>query len=86
MKPIYDFISTAKEEEKPFFVWYAPFLPHTPHNPPASLLKKYTQPGRAKDVAKYYAMCEWFYQTCGELSDYLNGPPLRTSPPNIQIH
>ena len=72
MKPIYDFISNAQKEQKPFFVWYAPFLPHTPHNPPAALLKKYTQPGRARDVAKYYAMCEWFDQTCGELSDYLD--------------
>ena len=41
MKPIYDFIDKAKQQQKPFFVWYAPFLPHTPHNPPERLLKKY---------------------------------------------
>jgi len=46
--------------------------PHTPHNPPERLLKKYTQPGRATDVAKYYAMCEWFDETCGELLGYLD--------------
>ena len=24
------------------------------------------------DVAKYYAMCEWFDETCGELLEYLD--------------
>ncbi|MEO0474735.1 MAG: sulfatase [Planctomycetota bacterium] len=67
MKPIADFMDLALKEEKPFFLWYAPFLPHTPHNPPKRLLDKYTDDGRAADVAKYYAMCEWFDETCGEL-------------------
>jgi arylsulfatase A-like enzyme len=47
-------------------------LPHTPHNPPERLLKKYAKAGRAQDVAKYYAMCEWFDETCGELLGYLD--------------
>jgi arylsulfatase A-like enzyme len=67
MQPIADFMDHAIKEDKPFFVWYAPFLPHTPHNPPKRLLDKYTKEGRANDVAKYYAMCEWFDETCGEL-------------------
>ena len=46
MGPINDFIDTAVEAEKPFFIWYAPFLPHTPHTPPERLLKKYQQDGR----------------------------------------
>ena len=41
MQPIYDFVDGAVKEQKPFFVWYAPFLPHTPHTPPERLLKKY---------------------------------------------
>jgi arylsulfatase A-like enzyme len=53
MKPVTDFIDLATKEKKPFLLWYAPFLPHTPHNPPKRLLKKYTKPGRAADVAKY---------------------------------
>jgi arylsulfatase A-like enzyme len=72
MNPVTDFIDLAVLEGKPFFVWYAPFLPHTPHNPPTRLLEKYTGNGRAMDVAKYYAMCEWFDETCGELLDYLD--------------
>lgn len=65
MKPIFDFLDTAQDQ--PFLLWYAPFLPHTPHNPPAKYLSKYTKDGRAMDVAKYYAMCEWFDETCGTL-------------------
>ena len=72
MKPITDFIDEATEAKKPFLLWYAPFLPHSPHNPPERLLEKYSQPGRAEDVAKYYAMCEWFDETCGELLGYLD--------------
>lgn len=77
MEPITEFIDHALEEEKPFFVWYAPFLPHTPHNPPERLLKKYQREGRALDVAKYYAMCEWFDETCGSLIDCLEEREIR---------
>ncbi|MDP7020258.1 MAG: sulfatase-like hydrolase/transferase [Pirellulaceae bacterium] len=72
MQPVTDFIDHAVAKKKPFFVWYAPFLPHTPHNPPARLLDKYTEDGRAPDAAKYYAMCEWFDETCGQLLNHLD--------------
>lgn len=75
--PITDFIDLAIGAEKPFFVWYAPFLPHTPHNPPERLLRKYQRPGRQDDISKYYAMCEWFDETCGELVGYLNEKGIR---------
>jgi len=71
IKPLTNFIDTAVAKEKPFFVWYAPFLPHTPHNPPNDLLKKYQKEGRQDDEAKYFAMCEWFDQTCGEVIGHL---------------
>jgi arylsulfatase A-like enzyme len=71
MTPVTNFIDHAVAEQKPFFVWYAPFLPHTPHDPPQRLLKKYQNPNRADDVAKYYAMCEWFDETCGDLMAHL---------------
>lgn len=72
MQPVTEFIDHAVDQKQPFFVWYAPFLPHTPHNPPQRLLDHYTKAGRAMDVAKYYAMCEWFDETCGELLDHLD--------------
>lgn len=77
IQPVKDFIDLAIEKQQPFLTWYAPFLPHTPHNPPAQILKKYSEPGRSMDQAKYYAMCEWFDSTCGELLDYLNKKEIR---------
>ncbi len=67
LQPIKDFLDIAKQEQKPFFLWYAPFLPHQPHHPPQRLLDKYTAKVASISVAKYYAMCEWFDETCGEL-------------------
>jgi uncharacterized sulfatase len=72
MQPVYDFIEGARKEAKPFFVWYAPMLPHEPHNPPERLLKQYRAEGRDLRLAKYYAMCEWFDETCGQLLDHLD--------------
>jgi arylsulfatase A-like enzyme len=85
MQPVTDFIDSAVAGKKPFLVWYAPFLPHTPHNPPARFLKKYSAPGRAPDVAKYYAMCEWFDETCGVLLDHLDQRGLRENTVVIYI-
>ncbi len=85
MKPVTDFIDEATKAHKPFLLWYAPFLPHTPHNPPQRLLEKYRKPGRAADVAKYFAMCEWFDETCGELLDYLDQKGVRKNTMVIYI-
>ncbi len=72
LKPIEDFVDMAVDQDKPFFLWYAVFLPHTPHNPPQRLLKKYQQEDRPRPIARYYAMCEWFDETCGQLLGYLD--------------
>jgi arylsulfatase A-like enzyme len=72
MQPVTDFIDQAVSEQKPFFIWYAPFLPHTPHNPPKRLLSKYTGRGLALDIARYYAMCEWFDETCGAVLNHID--------------
>ncbi|SEQ09485.1 sulfatase-like hydrolase/transferase [Neolewinella agarilytica] len=72
MDTLFNYIDYALEEEKPFFVWYAPYLPHRPHNPPDSLFQKYLPLAPSEYVAKYWAMCEWFDNTCGELIDYLD--------------
>jgi len=72
MAPVFDFIRETQAQQKPFFLWYAPMLPHTPHNPPERLLKKYQQEGRPEALAKYFAMCEFFDETCGELLSHLD--------------
>ncbi|MFH1265477.1 MAG: sulfatase-like hydrolase/transferase [Planctomycetota bacterium] len=70
MDPIFHFIDRA--EGRPFFLWYAPFLPHQPHNPPQRLLEKYRDKTDSIHVARYWAMCEWFDETCGQLLDFLD--------------
>ena len=70
MKPIYDFVTSC--EKTPFFVWYAPMLPHEPHDPPERILQKYLVEGRDRRLATYWAMCEWFDETCGELIQWLD--------------
>jgi uncharacterized sulfatase len=77
LAPIFNFIDMAVEEEKPFLIWYAPFLPHWPHTPPERLLKKYHVDGRPLTVAKYFAMCEWFDETCGQLLGRIDDKGLR---------
>lgn len=72
MQPIYDFIATAQNENKPFMVWYAPMMPHRAHNPPKRILKKYLDKTPSEFVAKYWAMCEWFDETVGQLLNHLH--------------
>ncbi len=71
MKPIHDFLA-GPAKGKQWFVWYAPMLPHEPHNPPARLLKKHEDGKLHPKLAKYHAMIEWFDETVGDLLDHLS--------------
>jgi uncharacterized sulfatase len=77
MQPVFDFIDKNAAAKKPFFVWYAPMMPHTPHNPPKRILDKYAGKTPAPAVDAYDAMCEWFDETCGQLIDHLDQKKLR---------
>jgi uncharacterized sulfatase len=72
MQPIDDFMASAVADHKPFFVWYAPLLPHEPHEPPARLLEKYHDQAPSPHVARYWAMVEWLDETVGQLLDRLD--------------
>ncbi len=72
MRPVLDFIDRSVDADRPFFVWYAPMMPHQPHTPPERLLAKYLDVAPSPLVAKYWAMIEWFDETCGELLDHLD--------------
>jgi arylsulfatase A-like enzyme len=72
LQPVVDFVDHALAEKKPFLVWYAPFMPHTPHTPPERLLNQYRDKTTSLHVAKYWAMVEWFDETCGELMKLLD--------------
>ncbi len=70
LQPIYDWLKTTGG--KPFFLWYAPMLPHSPHNPPERLLAKFRDQTDSIHVARYWAMCAWWDETCGELLAHLD--------------
>ncbi len=71
MQPIFDFIDRSQAAGEPFFVWYAPMMPHEPHTPPERLLAKYRDQAPSEHVAKYWAMVEWFDETVGNLLSHL---------------
>ncbi len=77
MQPIFDFIQSATRQNRPFFVWYAPMMPHQPHTPPQRLLDKYLTVAPSPHVARYWAMIEWFDETVGTLLKYLSENHLR---------
>lgn len=72
MQPMYDFVDKATADKKPFLLWYAPLMPHDPHTPPERLLAKYRDKTPSEHVAKYWAMVEWFDETCGDLLKFLD--------------
>jgi uncharacterized sulfatase len=70
LEPVQRFIDEAGD--KPWLVWYAPFLPHAPHTPPDELLRKYQELAPTEAVARYWACVEWFDRTCGELMELVD--------------
>ncbi|MEI6256955.1 MAG: sulfatase-like hydrolase/transferase [Planctomycetota bacterium] len=72
LTPVYDFLGRCRGEEKPFFIWYAPLLPHDPHDPPQPLVDHYASKTDSLHVARYWGNVERFDQTVGDLLDHLD--------------
>lgn len=75
VRPVLDFIDANRERR--FFIWYAPVLPHQPHNPPDELLALYRDKGLSASAMAYYAMCTWFDVGVGEVLEHLERAGLR---------
>lgn len=86
LKDVIDFVDKAKQDGKPFYVWYAPIMPHQPHNPPERLIAKYRDKTPSLHVAKYWAMCEWFDETVGELLAHLEKSKLNETTIVVYLH
>jgi uncharacterized sulfatase len=67
LQPIRDFLDDAQRDGKPWFVWYAPMMPHDPHTPPERFLERHRTNAPSIHIARYRAMVEWFDETCGDL-------------------
>jgi uncharacterized sulfatase len=72
MEPLLEFVGRQAGAGKPFFVWYAPMLPHDPHDPPADLVEHYSSRAESMHVARYWGNVERFDRTVGELLDHLD--------------
>ena len=72
MQPIYDFMARSRADGKPFMVWYAPMLPHDPHDPPQEMVDHYAAHTDSLHVARYWGNVERFDHTVGELLDHLD--------------
>ena len=68
LKPIRDFVDSTTTAGKPFFIWYAPFLPHLPHNAPHKHVEPYkNDPRLPANLVPYYANISWIDETIGAL-------------------
>jgi len=69
MEPVYDFINQNKDD--PFFLWYAPELPHYPFDAPEKYYNIYKNEDMTESAKRYYANCTWFDDGVGELVKHL---------------
>lgn len=69
MQPIDDFL--ANNAKDPFFLWFAPYLPHAPFDADARFSKDYLDKGLNEREIGYYANIAWLDETIGQLMDLL---------------
>ena len=69
MEPVYAFIKNNGDQ--PFFIWFAPELPHFPLNAPEKYYRLYRDKEMTESAKRYYANCTWFDDSVGELIRYL---------------
>jgi len=75
MQPVFDFID--RNADRPFLLWYAPVLPHEPHDAPAKYRKPFEgNPDVPQHRVGYYANIAWFDDTVGELINHLDARDL----------
>ncbi|MAS92021.1 MAG: sulfatase [Verrucomicrobiales bacterium] len=68
MQPIWDFVADCKKEDAPWLIWYAPYLPHQPHDSPERFYDIARQmPGIEPHQIPYYASIAQFDETVGDL-------------------
>ncbi len=69
MQPVYDYVEN--NSDKPFFIWFAPELPHYPFDAPDKYYNIYKDKDMTESAKRYYANCTWFDDGVGELVRYL---------------
>ncbi|MEM9257183.1 MAG: sulfatase-like hydrolase/transferase [Pseudomonadota bacterium] len=57
IQPVLDFIA---QTTSPWFIWFTPRMPHSPHRAPELYRSQYEDLGLNKETVEYYAMISWF--------------------------
>lgn len=69
LDPVFDFIDRHAEE--PFLLWFAPNVPHIPHDPPEEFRRLYRGSGLSLRARGYFASVSWFDDAAGRIVDHL---------------
>jgi uncharacterized sulfatase len=69
MEPIDRFLKSIGDD--PFLIWFAPFLPHLPHDAPERFMRLYDD-SLPTHLRLYYAACSQFDQAVGDLIETVN--------------
>jgi arylsulfatase A-like enzyme len=75
MEPLFSFIDEHRTRR--FFVWFAPQIPHLPHNPPKEFYAPYESLDLPWFAPGYYASVTWLDSAVGRLVDHLEKRGLR---------
>ncbi|MBY0280484.1 sulfatase-like hydrolase/transferase, partial [Candidatus Binatia bacterium] len=65
LAPLEEFLDQARD--RPFFLWVAPLLPHTPYDAPPELAQPYLNAGLGPEEAPYFANVSWLDALVGRL-------------------
>lgn len=71
MEPIDTFLTSVGETDEPFFMWFAPYLPHAPFDAEQRYRDPYEGRGLTEREVDYYANIAWLDETVGQLMDLL---------------
>jgi uncharacterized sulfatase len=75
LAPVTDFIDAHVDQ--PFFIWFAPMLPHTPHDAPKRYEDLYSDLGLSGNERRYFANVTRLDDAVGELIAHLERRGLR---------
>ncbi len=75
LAPVFSFLE--RNRDRPFFLWFAPQLPHRPHDAPDRLHASYPEGEFSRTAREYYANCTWEDEVIGQLLDHLDRQQLR---------
>ncbi|MGC6478862.1 MAG: sulfatase [Flavobacteriaceae bacterium] len=68
-QPAYDFLEETSGQ--PFFMWFAPSLPHYPFDAPEQYYNLYKDKDMSESAKQYYANCTWFDDAWGQMVAHL---------------